>query len=103
MGTRRVDPREQFSKWLAKWTALFWFCYMLIMAVALVIQPQIADAAVYIVICTSLVMLLNVWAYTKNSIYEKAILAGLEKDRLKLTWKNGGTEKDDEHSDEEVG
>lgn len=88
---KRIDPREQFSKKLAAWTAYFWFLFMLIAAAMCVYEPDVADAAVYLAICASLIMLINVWAYTHNSVYEKAILAGMEKARISLRWKTGGT------------
>lgn len=86
---KRIDPRQQFSKKLAAWTARFWFLYMVIAAVMCVLVPDVADAAVYLAICSSVIMLINVWAYTHNSVYEKAILAGIEKARFGLTWKKG--------------
>lgn len=105
MPSRRIDPREQFSKKLAKWTAIFWFFYMVFVAVMCIIEPSVSDSALYLGICSSLIMLLNVWAYTHNSVYEKAILAGLEKNRLRITWKGSDEkeDKDEEKSDEEVG
>jgi len=84
---KRIDPKEQFSKKLATWTARFWFFYMLIAALIVVCVPQASNAAVYLAICASVIMLVNVWAYTHNSVYEKAILAGM--DKIKLTWRNG--------------
>lgn len=84
---KRMDPKEQFSKKLATWTARFWFLFMLIAAAICVWVPGAADAAVYLAICASVIMLINVWAYTRNSVYEKAILAGMEKAKFGLTWK----------------
>ena len=54
------------------------------------------------------VMIINVWAYTKNSVYEKSLLAVLDKTRMQLTLGNGevsedtgGTEENDESTDGE--
>ena len=91
---KRIDPKEQFSKKLATWTARFWFLYMVITAVMCVIDANISDAAVYLAICSSVVMLINVWAYTRNSVYEKAILAGMEKAKIGLTWKKSISSSD---------
>ena len=95
MGEKLIDPKQQFSKWLARWTAVFWGLYMAWVSVICVIQPLAVDAAVYLGLIASGVMLLNVWAYTRNSVYEKAILAAMERDRIKLTWKNPDTTNDD--------
>ena len=96
MSDKRIDPRQQFSKWLARWTSVFWVFYMAWVSVICVIQPAAVDAAVYLGLTASAVMLLNVWAYTRNSVYEKAILAGLEKDRLRLTWKGQNSTTDED-------
>ena len=109
MAMKRVDPKEQFSKKLAMWTARFWFLFMCIASAMCVFVPETSDAAVYLAICASVIMLINVWAYTHNSVYEKAILAGMEKAKINLTgirWKKGessgdGAEEEDE--DEEGG
>lgn len=98
MGARRIDPQQQFSKKLAKWTAVFWFIYMLVVAALCYAQPQVSDAAVYLAICASVVMLINVGAYTRNSIYEKAILAGVDIGKLK--WRSWGKTEDSENDEE---
>lgn len=94
---KRIDPQQQFSKRLAKWTAVFWFFYMTLLSVLCYAQPLVSDAFVYMGICVSVVMLINVGAYTRNSIYEKAILAGVDIGKLK--WRSWG--KQDNQDDEE--
>lgn len=69
--SRRIDPREQFSKKLAGRAEWFWFGYMVILAVVLVLQPEAALPAVYMGCLVTGVMIASVWAYTKNSIDEK--------------------------------
>lgn len=102
MKDRKIDPRQQFSKWLARWTSVFWFLYMAGMAIICALEPLSADAAVYLAIISSTIMLVNVWAYTKNSIYEKAILAGMDLKKIKLSWKNSnGTDGDEELEESE--
>ncbi len=68
---KRVDPREQFSKKLAGRAEWFWFFYMLILAVVMVLQPASAMPAVYLGIMATGVMIVSVFAYTRNSIDEK--------------------------------
>lgn len=103
MGERnRMDPRAQFSKKLARWTAVFWFFYMTWLSVMMAITPESALYAVYMGAMATLVMLLNVWAYTKNSVYEKGALALLDKTRIELSLKggNGKTVKNGAESDD---
>lgn len=85
MGNNRMDPSKQFSKKLATWTAIFWFVYMSWMSAILIIQPQTAQYVVYMALITTAMMVLNVWAYTRNSIYEKAMLTLLDKTKLELS------------------
>lgn len=93
---KRIDPQKQFSKRLATWTAVFWFFYMTLLAALCYAQPLVSDAFVYLAICVSIVMLINVGAYTRNSIYEKAILAGIDIGKLK--WRSWG--KQDNETDD---
>lgn len=99
---KRIDPREQFSKKLATWTARFWFLHMVITAAMCIVEPSVSDAAVYMAICSSIVMLINVWAYTHNSVYEKAILAAMEKAKnVRFAWKkSAGSAVEAEDSEE---
>jgi hypothetical protein len=97
---RRVDPKDQFSKKLATWSAFFWFVYMIILLVVLLVEPDSGDAIVYLAAFVSLVMVLNIGAYTRNSIYDKAISAGaLSPGKLRLTWKKKGNSLYDDYSD----
>lgn len=85
MGEYKMDPKKQFSKRLAKWTAAFWFLYMIWLSVLFYLQPVSAMYAVYMGIIATAVMVLNVYSYTKNSIAEKLILAMLDKTRIELS------------------
>ena len=85
----QIDPQKQFSKWLARWTAFFWFLYMTWLTVIMILQPVAALYTVYMGIIVTVVMVLNVWAYTKNSIYEKGVLAMLNKTQIEIGLKNG--------------
>ena len=100
MGNSRMDPSKQFSKKLATWTSLFWFVYMSWLSAILIIQPQTAQYVVYMALITTAMMILNVWAYTRNSIYEKAMLTLLDKTRLELNVVAKGGEADEEVTDE---
>ena len=84
MGNKRLDPRLQFSKWLARWTALYWFFHMTMLTVVLFVEPQSAQYAMYMSIVTSVVMLINIYEYSRNSLTEKALLTLLDKTKMEL-------------------
>ena len=85
MGEYRMDPKKQFSKALARWTAIFWFLYMTWLSVVMLMQPGTSLYCVYMGLLVSGVMVLNVYSYTKNSIAEKLVLAMLDKTRIELS------------------
>ena len=101
MSSRRVDPKDQFSKKLAKWSSWFWFLYMLLALAAAVIQPLASDSSVYLAGFSSVVMILNLAAYTHNSVYDKAIAAGAKViGRFRFSWKqriSAGTAEEQEN------
>lgn len=101
MGERKIDPRQQFSKWLARWTSIFWFAYMTYLTTICFMAPPVSDAMVYLAIIASCIMMLNVGNYTKNSIYEKVILASIEKKKLDLKWRPLQNEEDTDTDDDE--
>ncbi len=103
MGEIRIDPRKQFSKKLARWTAVFWFFFMTWLSVLFLLTPGSALYCVYMGIIVTVVMIVNVWAYTQNSIYEKAAFAMLSKAKIEIGLKNApgssgddGSERDQE-------
>ena len=99
MGVNRMDPAKQFSKRLARWTSVFWFFYMTWLTVIFILVPAAAIYAVYMGVIATAVMILNVWAYTKNSIYEKGTLALLDKAKIELSLANGKTAPTDDQED----
>lgn len=82
MTEMKMDPQKQFSKWLARSGAVFWICYLPALLIVICIRPEAAMACVYLGLITSAVMIIHVWAYTRNSIYEKGLLAMLDKVRI---------------------
>lgn len=99
----RIDPKKQFSKKLAKWTSIFWFLFMTWLSILFLLSPGTAVYCVYMGIITTVVMTINVWAYTRNSIYEKACLAMLDKTKIELGLGAGAKSfsKDDGEGNEE--
>ena len=88
---KQFDPRKQFSKRLARYGAVFWGLYLLIIAVLIYFQPETAIACVYLVLIVTANKMLDTWAYTRNSIYEKGLLAMLEKTKMELSLKGIGS------------
>lgn len=81
----RIDPRKQFSKRLARWTTVYWFVFMTWLSIILAIQPAAAEYSVYMAIIATVVMIVNVVSYTRNSIIEKAIFGMIEKTKLEVS------------------
>lgn len=102
MNNYRIDPKKQFSKKLARWTAVFWFVFMTWLSVLLWLRPEAALYAVYMAIIATAVMILNVWAYTRNSIYEKGVFAMLDKAKLELSIGKNATAGEENDADEET-
>lgn len=102
---KQFDPRKQFSKRLARYGAVFWGMYLLIIAVLIYFQPETAIACVYLVLIVTANKMLDTWAYTKNSTYEKGLLAMLERTKMELSLKAGGkiSSSRDDDSDEDEG
>ena len=99
----RIDPKKQFSKKLARWTSVFWFLFMSWLTVLFMLVPEAALYCVYMGLIATAVMILNVWAYTRNSIYEKGVFAMLNKAKIEIGLKNGKTSsKQEDNDDEEV-
>ena len=98
---KQFDPRKQFSKRLARYGAIFWGLYLLIIAVLIYFQPETAIACVYLVLIVTVNKMLDTWAYTKNSTYEKGLLAMLEKTKMELSLKAGGKISGKQDKDEE--
>jgi len=103
MSEIRIDPKKQFSKKLARWTSVFWFLFMTWLTVLFLLVPEAAMYCVYMGLIATAVMILNVWAYTRNSIYEKGVFAMLDKARIEIGLKNGKTSnsaQEDENDEE---
>ena len=92
----QIDPKTQFSKKLARWTAVFWFLFMSWLSVLFMLEPSTALFCVYMAIICTVVMVVNVWAYTRNSVYEKACFAMLNKAKIEIGLKNGKVAGTDE-------
>lgn len=110
---KRIDPRQQFSKWLAKSSAWFLIFYLTALLVLIYYRPEAALCCVYLAILVSVVRTFDAGFYTKNSLAEKALLTALDKAKLEFSLKGiaktaasssrDNTEKDSEdEADEET-
>jgi hypothetical protein len=92
---KSVDPKDQFSKWLARSGAVYWIIHLTLLILVMALVPAVATACVYMALIVSVVMMIHVWAYTRNSTYEKGLLALLDKTRIELSLKGGSGLKSD--------
>ena len=98
----RIDPKKQFSKRLARWTAVFWFVFMTWLSVILILEPSAALFCVYMGIIVTIVMMINVIAYTRNSIAEKMAFTLLDKTKLELSLRNDKKAGDEDNEEDSV-
>ena len=97
-----LDPRKQFSKRLARYGAIVWGIFLLAIVATLNLQPETAVACVYLTLIVTGNKMMDTWAYTKNSTYEKGLRNLLERTKLELTLGSGigGRKKETEESEE---
>jgi hypothetical protein len=84
MAEYKIDPRKQFSKWLARYGAIIWGIYAFAVLALIAYQPETAMAAVYLTLIMTANKALDTLSYTKNSTTEKMILGLLEKSRMEI-------------------
>jgi len=105
-----MDPRKQFSKWLAKYGAIAWGVFLGLLIVVIIVRPETSMACVYMLLIVTVNKALDTLSYTDNSKTEKILLAGLERARIEIGWKGSmisGTgvsrkEEKEETTNEEV-
>jgi len=101
MAMKRVDPKQQFSKWLARYGAWFWGLYMLVIAVLIYLRPEASMPCFYLALVVTANKALDTISYTDNSKTEKILLTGLERSKIELDLKgvgqsiSGGQKEDD--------
>ena len=73
------------------------------LSVLFLLVPEAALYSVYMAIVVTVVMIVNVWAYTHNSVYEKMCFAMLDKAKIEIGLKSAGnpSSKREESDDEE--
>ena len=104
MGNYRIDPKKQFSKRLARWTAVFWFLYLTWISILMMLQPSVAQYAFYMGIVSTVVMIVNQVSYTHNSVMEKLCYMALDKVRIEMSATNTNkTDSTETESDADEG
>ena len=102
-----VDPRKQFSKWLARLGAIAWTVYVYAVLALIAYRPEAAMACVWLTLIMTCNKALDTISYTRNSIAEKLILAGIERTKFEIGLKGigksvaGTPSKDDADEDTE--
>ena len=84
MGGKRMDPRKQFSKWLARIGAIYWVIFLSAVLGLMYLRPETAGSCVYLVLIVTVNKMVDTVAYTDNSKTEKLMLAALEKTSMEL-------------------
>ena len=103
----RMDPRKQFSKWLARFGSIVWGIYAFAVLGLIAYRPEAAMACVWLTLIMTCNKALDTVSYTKNSTTEKIIIGALERTQLELGLKGlaksvSGEKKQEDTSDEEV-
>ena len=101
MKRKVIDPKQQFSKWLARYGAIFWGIYLLVVAALIYFRPEAAMACVYLTLVVTANKALDTVAYTHNSTTEKIILGALERTKVELSLKGTATNPSPADNDEE--
>ena len=94
----RIDPRKQFSKWLARFGSIIWGVYAFAVLGLIAYRPEAAMACVWLTLIMTCNKALDTVSYTKNSTTEKIILGALERTTLELGLK-GIAKSTQAHSD----
>ena len=82
--TQRMDPRKQFSKWLARFGSWIWAIYAYAVLALIAYRPEAAMACVWLTLIMTCNKALDTVSYTRNSTTEKIILGALERTTLEL-------------------
>ena len=98
---KRMDPKKQFSKWLAKYGAYIWGAYIFAIIALMAYQPETAMACVWLTLIVTINKALDGLQYTDNSKTEKILLAALDKTQMELTLKGGSSIKSKEETNNE--
>ena len=86
----RMDPKKQFSKWLARYGAIVWCVYVFAVLAVVAYRPEAAMPCVWLTLIMTANKALDTLSYTQNSTTEKLILAALDKTSMELKLSGSG-------------
>lgn len=81
---KKIDPRHQFSKRLARYGAIVWGVYAFAVLGLIAYRPEAAMAAVWLTLIMTCNKALDTVSYTRNSITEKIILGALARTKMQF-------------------
>lgn len=84
MGVKKIDPKQQFSKWLARYGAIVWGIYSFVVLALIAYRPETAMSCVYLTLIMTANKALDTISYTSNSKTEKLLLTLLDKARMEI-------------------
>ena len=86
----KFDPTKQFSKKLAWLGAIIWSVYSFALLALVAYRPEAAMACVWLTLIMTANKALDTLSYTRNSVTEKVLLAGIERTKFELSLKGLG-------------
>jgi len=86
---KTINPKEQFSKWLAKYGAIVWGIYAFAILALVAYRPEAAMSCVWLTLIMTCNKALDTVAYTRNSTIEKILLSAIDKTRIEVGLKPG--------------
>lgn len=86
----KFDPTKQFSKRLARLGAIVWTLYVFALLALVAYRPEAAMACVWLTLIMTANKALDTLSYTKNSITEKMLLAGIERTKFEVSLRGIG-------------
>lgn len=96
---KRMDPKKQFSKWLARIVLIFWVFYLSALIVLMYFHPEVAMSCVYLTIIVTVAQIIAGILYTHNSETEKFLLTALDKTKIEVSIGNGKRGGDDDEGE----
>lgn len=106
-----MDPRKQFSKWLARFGSIVWGIYAFAALAVAAYRPEAAMAVVWLTLIMTCNKALDTVSYTRNSIAQKILMNAIDKLQLELSLKgiaknvvgsHEKSEKEDETDEEDL-
>lgn len=79
-----INPKEQFSKWLARYGAIIWGVYSFVVLALIAYRPEAAMACVWLTLIMTCNKAIDTVAYTRNSTIEKILLSAIDKTRIEI-------------------